>query len=38
MLGMPFTNTRWGFVIVLVISLVVTVFVAWWLTRSKFFK
>lgn len=38
MFGMPFTNSHWGFFIVVGISIVLTVIVAWWLTRSKLFK
>ncbi|WEV71772.1 magnesium transporter CorA family protein [Bifidobacterium sp. ESL0790] len=38
MLGMPFTASKWGFVIVIVISLVITALATWWLTRSKLFK
>ncbi|WEV73315.1 magnesium transporter CorA family protein [Bifidobacterium sp. ESL0798] len=38
MFGMPFTNSRWGFFIVVAISMVITGLVAWWLTRSRLFK
>ncbi|PJM73139.1 magnesium transporter [Bifidobacterium primatium] len=38
MLGMPFTGHAWGFAIVIVISLLVSVLVTWFLTRSRMFK
>ncbi|MDF7663757.1 magnesium transporter CorA family protein [Bifidobacterium sp. ESL0763] len=38
MFGMPFTGSRWGFLIVVVVSLLITGLATWWLTRSKLFK
>ncbi|MBT1176209.1 magnesium transporter CorA family protein [Bifidobacterium callimiconis] len=38
MLGMPFTDKPWGFIVVIGISLLVSVLVTWFLTRSRMFK
>lgn len=38
MLGMPFTGSRYGFIIILIVALVLSVLVTWFLTRSKLFK
>ncbi|KFF31087.1 magnesium transporter CorA family protein [Bifidobacterium bombi] len=38
MIGMPFSNSPYGFIIVVVISVVLCVLVTWWLLRSKLFK
>ena len=38
MLGMPFTGSRWGFLIIIVFALVLALLVLWFLTRSRLFK
>jgi magnesium transporter len=38
MLGMPLTSNRWGFVIVIGVSIALSIVVTWFLTRSKLFK
>lgn len=38
MIGMPFSDSKWGFLIVSLIALALTVLTGWLLTRSKFFK
>ncbi|RBP98157.1 magnesium transporter [Bifidobacterium aemilianum] len=38
MLGMPFSDSPWGFVIVVVSSMVLAGVVTWFLTRSRLFK
>jgi magnesium transporter len=38
MFGMPFTNSKWGFFLVIFVSMVITGIVAWWLTKSRLFK
>lgn len=38
MIGIPFSNSKWGFLIVVLIALGLTVLAGWLLTRSKFFK
>lgn len=38
MLGMPFSNSHWGFLIITVIATVLSIAVAWFLTRSRLFK
>ena len=37
-LGMPFTGKTWGFTLIIVISVVLSAVVAWFLTRSRMFK
>lgn len=38
MMGMPFTDKPWGFMLIIVISMVLSGAVAWFLTRSRMFK
>lgn len=38
MMGMPFTDKPWGFLLIIVISMVLSGVVAWFLTRSRMFK
>ncbi len=38
MMGMPFTDKPWGFLLIIVISMVLSGAVAWFLTRSRMFK
>jgi magnesium transporter len=38
MLGMPLSNSRWGFVIIVTLSLTLAAVVTWFLTRSRLFK
>ncbi|RBP98980.1 magnesium transporter CorA family protein [Bifidobacterium xylocopae] len=38
MLGMPLSGRPWGFIAVVILSTVLTGFVTWILTRSRFFK
>jgi magnesium transporter len=38
MLGMPLTDKPWGFVAIIVFSMVLSILVTWFLTRSKMFK
>ena len=35
MMGMPFTDKPWGFMLIIVISMVLSGAVAWFLTRSS---
>ena len=37
-LGMPFTDKTWGFTLIIVISIVLSALVTWFLTRSRMFK
>ncbi|KAA8832074.1 MULTISPECIES: magnesium transporter CorA family protein [Bifidobacterium] len=37
-LGMPLTDKTWGFAAIIVISLIVSALVTWFLTRSRMFK
>ena len=38
MLGMPLSDKPWGFVVIILISLVLSGIVTWFLTRSRMFK
>ena len=38
MMGMPFTDKPWGIMLIIVISMVLSGAVAWFLTRSRMFK
>ena len=38
MLGMPFSDKPWGFVVIVVISVALSILVTWFLTRSRMFK
>lgn len=38
MLGMPLSDKPWGFIAVVVISVVLSGVVTWFLTRSRMFK
>lgn len=38
MLGMPLSDSKWGFAIVTIIAIALSVVVTWFLTRSKLFK
>ncbi|RYQ30499.1 magnesium transporter CorA family protein [Bifidobacterium pseudolongum] len=38
MLGMPFTDSRWGFLIIIVLAIALSLAVLWFLTRSRLFK
>lgn len=38
MLGMPLTGSRWGFILIVVASMVLSGVVGWFLTRSKSFR
>ncbi|KFI72569.1 putative magnesium and cobalt transport protein [Bifidobacterium minimum] len=38
MLGMPLTGNRWGFLIVIVVSMLLSAIVTWFLTRSRLFR
>ncbi|NEG69043.1 magnesium transporter CorA family protein [Bifidobacterium choloepi] len=38
MYGMPLTNSHWGFLIIIVVALVLSALVTWFLTRSRLFK
>jgi magnesium transporter len=38
MLGMPFTNSRTGFIVIVLLSVVLSGIVTWFLTRSRLFK
>ncbi|MDY3125264.1 MAG: magnesium transporter CorA family protein [Bifidobacterium mongoliense] len=38
MSGMPFTDSRWGFLVVVVIAILLSIVVTWFLTRSRLFK
>lgn len=38
MLGMPFTNSRTGFIVIVLFSVVLSGIVTWFLTRSRLFK
>ncbi|MBW3087806.1 magnesium transporter CorA family protein [Bifidobacterium sp. 82T24] len=37
-LGMPLTDKTWGFAAIIVISIIVSIVVTWFLTRSRMFK
>lgn len=36
--GMPLSDSRWGFIVIIAISLVLSAIVTWFLTRSRLFK
>lgn len=38
MTGMPFTDSKWGFLIVVLISVALSIVVTWFLTRSRLFR
>lgn len=38
MLGMPFTDSRWGFLVIIVLAIALSLAVLWFLTRSRLFK
>jgi magnesium transporter len=38
MLGMPLTGNRWGFLIVIAVSMLLSAIVTWFLTRSRLFR
>ncbi|KFI66585.1 magnesium transporter CorA family protein [Bifidobacterium magnum] len=38
MQGMPLSDSRWGFIVIIAISLVLSAIVTWFLTRSRLFK
>ncbi|WP_300766792.1 magnesium transporter CorA family protein [uncultured Bifidobacterium sp.] len=38
MLGMPLTGNRWGFIIVIAVSMILSAVVTWFLTRSRLFR
>ena len=38
MLGMPLTGDRWGFIVVVVVAVLLSVLVTWFLTRSRLFR
>lgn len=38
MTGMPFTDSKWGFPIVVLISVALSIVVTWFLTRSRLFR
>ncbi|RSX56108.1 magnesium transporter [Bifidobacterium dolichotidis] len=38
MFGMPLSDSRWGFIIIVVISMALSALVYWFLTRSRLFK
>ena len=38
MLGMPFTDSRWGFLIIIVLAIALSLASLWFLTRSRLFK
>ncbi len=38
MMGMPFTDKPWGFLLIVVVSMALAAAVTWFLTRSRWFK
>ena len=38
MLGMPFTDSRWGFLVIIELAIALALAVLWFLTRSRLFK